>query len=282
MKLKNILLTCLTLILTFLLSACSSDVSDPSLDNWSKYEAKKQITIGFDNTFVPKGFEQKDGTYAGFDIDLANAVFKEYGIEVKWQPIDWDMKETELTNGTIDLVWNGYSATDERMEKVQFTIPYMKNEQVLVSKKSSHISQPSDMAGKVLGAQTGSSGYVAFESNPEILKTFVKNHTATQYQSFNEALIDLQNDRIDGLLIDRVYANYYLTEEGILDQYSVFSVGFESEAFAVGARKADHTLVEKVNAAFGKLYQEGKFQKIAKKWFGEDIATDQVKAYKNN
>ena len=265
MKVKNILLTCLTLILTFLLGSCSSNVSDPSLDNWSKYEEKKQITIGFDNTFVPMGFEQKDGTYAGFDTDLANAVFKEYGIEVKWQPIDWDMKETELTNGTIDLIWNGYSATDERMEKVQFTIPYMENEQVLVSKKSSHISQASDMAGKVLGAQTGSSGYVAFESNPEILKTFVKNHTATQYQSFNEALIDLQNDRIDGLLIDRVYANYYLTEEGILDQYSVFSVGFESESFAVGARKADHTLVEKVNAAFGKLYQEGEFQKIAKK-----------------
>ena len=162
MKVKNILLTCLTLSLTFLLTACSSNVSDPSLDNWSKYEEKKQITIGFDNTFVPMGFEQKDGTYAGFDIDLANAVFKEYGIEVKWQPIDWDMKETELTNGTIDLIWNGYSATDERMEKVQFTIPYMKNEQVLVSKKSSHISQASDMAGKVLGAQTGSSGYIAF------------------------------------------------------------------------------------------------------------------------
>ena len=214
MKLKNILLACLTLILTFLLGACSSNVSDPGLDNWSKYEEKKQITIGFDNTFVPMGFEQKDGTYAGFDIDLANAVFEEYGIKVKWQPIDWDMKETELTNGTIDLIWNGYSATDERREKVEFTIPYMKNEQVLVSKKSSHISQANDMAGKVLGAQAGSSGYVAFESNPEILKTIVKNHTATQYQSFNEALIDLQNDRIDGLLIDRVYANYYLTEEG--------------------------------------------------------------------
>ena len=282
MKLKNILLACLTLLLTFLLGGCSSNVSDPSLDNWSKYEEKKQITIGFDNTFVPMGFEQKDGTYAGVDIDLANAVFKEYGIEVKWQPIDWDMKETELANGTIDLIWNGYSATDERMEKVKFTIPYMKNEQVLVSKKSSHISQASDMAGKVLGAQAGSSGYIAFESNPEILKTIVKNHAATQYQSFNEALIDLQNDRIDGLLIDRVYANYYLTEEGILDQYSVFSVGFESEDFAVGARKADRTLVEKVNTAFGKLYQEGKFQKIAEKWFGEDISTDQVKAYKNN
>ena len=59
-------------------------------------------------------------------------------------------------------------------------------------------------------------------------------------------------------------------------------MGIVSKALAVGGRKADRTLVEKVNAAFGKLYQEGKFQKIAKKWFGEDIATDQVKVYKNN
>ena len=49
-----------------------------------------------------------------------------------------------------------------------------------------------------------------FEANPKILKNKIKNQKATQYQSFNEALIDLQNDRIDGLLIDRVYANYYL------------------------------------------------------------------------
>lgn len=282
MKFKKLLLSCIGLCAAFMMVGCSSTVSDPHVDNWSKYEQKKMITIGFDNTFVPMGFEQKDGSYAGFDIDLANAVFNEYGIKVKWQPIDWDMKETELNNGTIDLIWNGYSATDERKEKVAFSIPYMKNEQVLVTKKSSKILEASDMAGKLLGAQTGSSGYADFESHPEILKNIVKNQRATQYQSFNEALIDLQNDRIDGLLIDRVYANYYLTEEGILQDYNVFSVGFESESFAAGARKADITLVKKLNEAFGKLYQDGQFQKIADKWFGEDIATDQVKAEKNN
>ena len=59
-------------------------------------------------------------------------------------------------------------------------------------------------------------------------------------------------------------------------------MGIASKALAVGGRKADVTLVEKVNAAFGKLYQEGQVHKIAEKWFGEDIATDQVKVYKNN
>lgn len=153
----------------------------------------------------------------------------------------------------------------------------MKNEQVLVTKKSSNIAKTADMKDKILGAQTGSSGYDEFEAHPELLKNLVKNHKAAQYQSFTEALIDLQNSRIDGLLIDRVYANYYLKEEGILQDYYVFPAGFDSESFAVGARKTDKQLVENINQAFKKLYQTGQFQKIADKWFGEDIAADEVK-----
>ena len=110
-----------------------------------------------------------------------------------------------------------------------------------------------------------------FEANPKILKNKIKNQKATQYQSFNEALIDLQNDRIDGLLIDRVYANYYLQTEGILKDYNVFPVGFETESFAVGVRKADKTLKKKIDEAFVKLYQKGQFQKISKKWFGTQL-----------
>lgn len=273
-KLRALLMT---LVSAVVLAACGQAASNTEADNWSQYEENKTITIGFDNTFVPMGFEQKDGSYAGFDIDLATAVFEKYGITVNWQPIDWDMKESELNKGTIDLIWNGYSATDERREKVLFTDPYMENEQVLVTKKSSNITKTADMADKTLGAQAGSSGYADFEANAAVLKDIVKDSTATQYQTFNEALIDLQNDRIDGLLIDRVYANYYLETEGILNDYNVFPAGFNSESFAVGARKADTTLVEKINQAFKELYTEGKFQEISQKWFGEDIATDAVK-----
>ena len=72
------------------------------------------------------GFEEKDGNYAGFDIELAQYVSKKLGITVHFQPIDWDMKETELQNGTIDAIWNGYSATDERREKVASRFPICK------------------------------------------------------------------------------------------------------------------------------------------------------------
>ena len=265
-------------LLTLFLTACTQKASDPKQDNWDKYQEQGSITIGFDNTFVPMGFEEMNGQYTGFDIDLAEAVSEKLGFKVQFQPIDWDMKETELQNGTIDAIWNGYSATDERREKVAFSIPYMENQQVLVTKKSKQIRSVEDMKYKTLGAQAGSSGYLDFEAQSDLLKNRVKDQKANQYQSFNEALIDLKNDRIDALLIDRVYANYYLQSEGILNNYNVFSAGFESESFAVGVRPADKRLLTALNQAFIELYQEGKFQEISQKWFGEDVATKEVKS----
>ncbi len=263
---------------TLALAACGgTKESTSSADKWKTYQEEKSITIGFDNTFVPMGYEDEKGEYVGFDIDLATAVFQQYDIEVKWQPINWDLKETELKNEKIDLIWNGYSITDERKEKVGFSVPYMNNEQVLVTKKSSNIESFADMKDKVLGAQSGSSGYDAFTSKPEVLKDFVKNNDATQYETFTQALIDLKNDRIDGLLIDRVYANYYLQQEGELDNYNIIASEFDGEDFAVGARKTDKKLVENINKAFKELYKNGEFQKISDKWFGEDVATDDVK-----
>lgn len=259
------------------LAGCTQLASNLKVDNWDKYQQQKSITVGFDNTFVPMGFEEKNGDYAGFDIELAQYVSKKLGITIHFQPIDWDMKETELQNGTIDAIWNGYSATDERREKVAFTIPYMQNTQILVVKKTSGIHSVEDMTGKVLGAQNGSSGMLDFEEHPEVLKNRVKGGDADQYQSVNEAIIDLKNDRIDALLIDRVYADYYLTTEGIADEYDTIPSGFESESFAVGVRPADKKLLEALNQAFKELYQEGIFQQISQKWFGEDVATPEVK-----
>ena len=269
----------ITLIITVLIATgCASGGKEkPRKDNWNDFQTYKKVVIGFDNTFVPMGFQDKSGKNIGFDIDLANAVFEKYGIKIEWQAINWDLKETELKNGNIDLIWNGYSKTEERESVVQFTKQYMVNEQVIVVKKSKNIKSISQLKDKVLGAQNGSSGYDTFNEKPEVLKNIVKNNDATQYESFNEALIDLENDRIDALLIDRVYANYYLKQQNKLDDYSILNAGYDSEAFAVGARKADITLVNKINEAFYELYKTGKFQEISNKWFGEDVATKEVK-----
>ncbi|WP_165483224.1 amino acid ABC transporter substrate-binding protein [Enterococcus faecalis] len=242
-----------------------------SEDQWTRINEEKRIIIGLDDSFVPMGFQDKSGKIVGFDVDLAKAVFKLYGISVDFQPIDWSMKETELQNQTIDLIWNGYTKTSERAEKVQFTQPYMTNDQVLVSLKEKNIATASDMQGKILGVQNGSSGYDVFESQPDVLKKFVKDQTPILYDGFNEAFLDLKSGRIDGLLIDRVYANYYLSHEDNLKNYTISHVGYDNEDFAVGVRKSDNQLVQKINTAFETLRKDGTLSKISQKWFGEDV-----------
>ena len=276
-QLKKMILALSVILMGLVLASCAKTSKEKNDDQWNTYVKNKKIVIGFDNTFVPMGFKNKEGKNVGFDIDLANAVFAEYGIEVEWQPITWSMKEAELDNGTIDLIWNGYSVTDERKQKVLFSDIYMETEEVLIVKKDSAVMKLSDMADKILGAQAASSGYEAFENNPEVLKDIVKDKDAVQYSTFTQAFIDLENDRIDALLVDKVYANYYLAQKNETENYRVLSAALESGDFAVGARKSDVTLVQKINEGFKKLYKEGKFQEISQKWFNEDTASPAVK-----
>ena len=99
---KKIKMLMLALCCTLTLAACGSETSNE--------ESKEVLTIGIDNTFAPMGFLQ-DGELVGFDVELARAVAEKIGVEVEFQNIDWDLKETELDAGNIDLIWNGYSIT---------------------------------------------------------------------------------------------------------------------------------------------------------------------------
>lgn len=262
--------TLLTVVASLgVLVACGNKEENPKT---KANEVPKEVVVGLDDTFVPMGFKDKAGKLVGFDIDLAKAVFKETGQKVKFQSIDWSMKETELDNGTIDVIWNGYSKTAEREKKVLFSDTYMENDQVLVTPKKSKINTFKGMKGKILGAQEGSSGYDLFTKQPEVLKDSVADNDAVLYASFNEGFIDLENGRIDGLLIDKVYADYYLTQKNQLNDYNIIKGPFENEDYAVGIRKNDQALAEKINAALKTIQENGEFKKISEKWFGEDVS----------
>lgn len=92
-----------------------------------------KLVIGVDDTFAPMGFRDENNDLVGFDIDLAQAVADKLGVEVEFQVINWDMKEQELIQGNVDLIWNGYTITDARKEQVAFTNPYLDNKQVVVT-----------------------------------------------------------------------------------------------------------------------------------------------------
>lgn len=271
-KVKAIWLLLILLIPTFLLGGCESVTTRANTqDTWSRIERRKKVVIGLDDSFVPMGFREKNGKLVGYDVDLAKAVFKQYGIKVDFQTIDWSMKETELKNGTIDLLWNGYSMNPSREKKVAFSRPYLDNRQVLVTKKSSHIDDLSGMAGKSLGVQNGSTGAAVLDAKPKLLKDKIKNKSAVLYDTFPDAFIDLNANRIQGILMDQVYADYYVDHQKDKNAYQVYeSKQLPAEYFGVGMRKGDKTLRKKINQGLGRLQRDGQLRQINEKWFGKD------------
>ncbi len=127
------------------------------------------------------------------------------------------------------------------------------------------------MKGKTIGAQSGSSQYQVFNDQPTKLKDLVAGKTIVQYSTFEQGLLDVKNGRIDALLVDQVYANYYLKQSNETNLFNSIPVDFESSPMAVGARKADSVLIEKINAGINKLVANGEFKTISERWFGKDV-----------
>lgn len=238
-----------------------------SQDTWNKIERKRQVVIGLDDSFVPMGFEKKNGQLTGYDIDLAKAVFQEYGIKVSFQTIDWSMNMTELRNGTIDLIWNGYSITPQRKKKVAFSRPYLRNRQVLVVKKNSGINSFSQMKKYELGMQTGSTAEQWYEGKQKVLRA----KKTILYDTISNSFLDLKAGRIQGILLDEVYADYYISHMAKSNNYRVIQNDqVPMDLFAVGMRKGDKTLRRKINAGLVRLQKNGKLRQINEKWFGKN------------
>lgn len=249
-------------IMSLSLISCGENKEQSGLD-------KDKLILGFDDTFVPMGFKDSNGEYVGFDIDLAKAISERLNKEIEFQPIDWSMKETELKNGNIDFIWNGYSITDERKEKVEFSTPYLNNRQVIITLSDSKINSKSDLKDKVVGAQNQSSAVDAIEADGDTMTTF-KDGKVVTFETNNEALMDLEAGRLDAVVADEILAKYYTKQRGA-EKYKILSEDFGIEAYAVGMRKEDKDLVDAFNKAFSELVEDGTAGEISVKWFGEDI-----------
>ncbi|MBW1605801.1 amino acid ABC transporter substrate-binding protein [Lactobacillus sp. Sy-1] len=279
-KLYKWLAMALILVTGLSLSGCQSVTQRANTENtWNKIKQKKEIVIGLDDSFVPFGFETKAGKITGYDIDLARAVFKQYGIKVSFQPIDWSMNVTELRNGTIDLIWNGLTVTSERAKNIAFSTPYLYNDQELVTLKSSKIKSFNDMQGKELGTQTGSAEIISLEQQPKLLKDKIKNKQPILYDSFTDAFIDLNAKRVSGLLIDSTYANYYISHEAKPGKYNTYVGAFPKSKLAVGVRKGDTTLKNKINESLIRMAKSGQLKQITKKWFGNQYDSPLIDKY---
>jgi polar amino acid transport system substrate-binding protein len=274
-KIKTMKLLTLLLLAAALVIGCSNNESEtiiggtdePTDINVSDSTGEKtELVMGLDDTFAPMGFRNDSGELVGFDVDLANEAAKRMGVAIKFQPIDWSMKETELNAGNIDLIWNGYSITEERQEKVAFSKPYLENSQIIVTLADSSINSKSDLAGKTVCVQAESSALDAINAEPDAAASF---KDLVEFSTNNEAFNDLESGRSEALVVDEVLARYYMKQKGE-EQYKILEEDFGDEEYGVGVRKDDAELLKNLDNIFDEMRSDGTYMQIYAKWFSEN------------
>ena len=262
---KKIFQLFLVLILSALvLSSCSNNTNS---DSWEELNERGYFILGLDDTFAPMGFKDSNGEFVGFDVELAEEVGKRIGLDVKFQPIDWSLKETELNAKNIDVIWNGYTITESRKEKVAFSNPYLDNSQIIVTMSDSNIIKKSDMDGKIVAVQKESSAYDAVIKDTQFVNSL--GEEIIQFDTNNEAFMDLEAKRVDAIVVDEVLARYYMKLRGE-EKYSVLQEDFGKEQYGIGMRKEDKILLEKINNAMEEMKNDGTYDSIKNKWFSNN------------
>lgn len=243
--------------------------------SWDKVKTSGQMLLGLDKAFPPMGFvDTKTGNLTGFDIDLAQEASKRLGIKLKLQPIDWDNKSAELNNGNVDCLWNGFSKTDEREKQFNLSIPYMKNNQIILVKSGSSWKGLDSLKGKTVGVQSDSSAETAINDNASFKSSL---GSVVKIDDYSKAVLEIQNGTVDAVAIDEIVARYYLEKNpgayAILKNTDGKDASLATEDYVVAFRKADTALKEKIEGALKGMASDGTMAKISEKWFGKDITT---------
>ena len=231
---------------------------------------KKTFTVGFDAEFPPYGYQDDNGEYVGFDLDLAAEVCKRNGWELVKKPIDWDSKDLELGSETIDCIWNGFTING-REDAYTWTEAYVDNSQVFVVAADSGISTKADLAGKTVAVQADSSALAALtdeEDNDENLALKDSFAELMEVADYNTAFMNLEAGAVDAVAMDVGVAKYQLESRG--DQYVILDEVLAAEEYGVGFKLGNTELRDAVQKTMNEMADDGTFMKIAKTWELED------------
>lgn len=267
---KKWMLMLVAIAATFL-AACGNGEETPETEGTANDQ--EELIVGIDDTFAPMSYRDENGDIVGFDVDLAQAAGEIMGVQFTFQPIDWIMKETELNEGKIDLIWNGYTITEEREELVNFSDPYLENSQIIVVPADSDIETKEDLAGKTVATQQASATLDAIEADESNIDEEFEGGEPVLYPTFTDVFNDLDSGRSDAIIADEVLARYIMGQKGP-ENYKVLEDDFGDELFAVGMRKEDTELEAELNAALAEIEENGTYDEIYAKWFDNEAAAE--------
>ena len=236
-------------------SAAASETAASDLDY---IKEKGKLVIGY-TVYEPMNYTDADGSFTGFDTELATAVCEKLGVEPEFVEINWDTKVVELDAKSIDCIWNGMTLTDDIMANTATTKAYAKNAQVVVVKDGTDYASTADLVGKTVVAEAGSAGEAAIEGDEDLAQA---DYVSKSVQT--DCLMEVAAGTADAAVLELTLANAMIGEG---TDYASLKIVDElnAEEYGVAFRKGSDAAAA-VDAAFDELKADGTMQALAEKY----------------
>lgn len=262
----TIVATILAIVSLFTFTACGKK-EDKIVD-----VTPNQVTVGY-TVYSPMNYTDDNGVFCGFDTELALRVFGALGYDVKFREIDWANKYLELNNDTVDCVWNGFTRNSkdkneqgvevDREDLCDFSIDYMVNGQVLISKSSKAITSLSALEGKSLAYETNSAADSLINGDGSDFAGININKANLPYQI--NAAEQVMNGSKDYAVIDVILAKDLIANNPSYSDVVICDIDLGVEYYAI-AFKTDSELTAKVNTIIKAFAETGYLTELATKY----------------
>ena len=272
---KKFSLAFLLVLAMLVLAACGggSPEEDPTTDDavdnggsgedvLAKVKEEGTLVIGTEGTYPPFTFHDASGELTGFDVEIAREIAERLGVEAEFLETQWDAMFAGLDAGRFDMVANQVGINPERQESYEFSDPYITSTAVLVvAEDNTEIQSFEDLEGK-LSAQSLTSNYA---------------ETATSYgaelegvEGFNQAIELLNSGRVDATVNDNLTVLDFLKQRPDA-KVKVVDESDDAAQSALLFRKDSGAIVDEANKALAAMIEDGTYDEISEKWFGENV-----------
>ena len=235
-------------------AAASSEAASAAATELTTVEAGK-LTMATNAAFPPYEMTTDAGEFEGIDIETAQAIADKLGLELQIDDMDFDAALLSVQQGKADIVMAGVTVTDERKAVMDFSDSYATGIQSIIVPNDSDIASPDDLAGKKIGTQRGTTGYIYCSDD-------FGDENVVAYDDGLTAVQALNNGQVDAVVIDNAPAKEFVAANpGLV----ILDTSYAEEDYAIGVAKGS-SLKDAVNAALEELKADGTLQSIVDKY----------------
>lgn len=235
-------------------AAASSEAASSSAADLATVEAGK-LTMATNAAFPPYEMTTDTGAFEGIDVDTAQAIAEKLGLELQIDDMDFDAALLSVQQGKADIVMAGVTVTDERKAVMDFSDSYATGIQSIIVPEGSDIATPDDLAGKKIGTQRGTTGYIYCSDD-------FGDENVVAYDDGLTAVQALNNGQVDAVVIDNAPAKEFVAANpGLV----ILDTSYAEEDYAIGMAKGS-ALEDAINATLEELKADGTLQSIVDKY----------------